>query len=783
MESKRTATTYFIPPGKFLLMENALGNPDLIQSSVSSDCRVTIVDSANFPLDELEQWPTFRLISADIKLKLGDGAYYIYIVVPTPENTESTSAFISYNTALVDRDGYQVIEAADEDGNQKVGKGELLGKSGFKYYQCGTISARGGNASATTTPSGQGRRIEMDLGVTPAPSTLPGGLNDFDKIFDLEKIDPSNINSWLLSILVTIKQMVVRVIRVTEVLIFGEGDSERRVENVAIAGDPEEECISDSILASTAWVNSVTDGKYLRKDRDDRSSGVIASDKGFEVGNFVSGMIGGSGSKTYIDENGKTIMEIDKIHAREELVVPTITFNCIDVVSGEQASSFAFGTIKSVDKDEQVAELSLLEGQYGTLHTGDFCRGIFHFIEDNNESYSLDHNNFHNYSGFTTSYFKPVEILENQPGHMSFRYELQPNTSVHPEIGMNFFAYGNESDPDRQSITYTTREYKRRLVNVDDWLIVPDRNIAMQDGNLEGLTINGMEMHGYGTYQHNSYFTGVQIQFTNEQLEELRGEGAYVISLSETLGVIKKDDNGNIIYGEYTPPPGVQPSKDYVLQTQVYAYKGSFMLQYSDSEEPGTFKVGIEAVGCEASAENGIVSVSKITDVSSCYVRISAHLEGTATRETTYQILDSPSGSSGEDAVVYSITPATSIISQSTTGSLAPSAITFTSYRTVGSSKSESPVYWHVRYSKDGQKWLKYYDTYVESDTFSLSQFNIGKFWQIFTTYGANSESVHLADASVTIVADGKNGADSTGLASSSLLYNCMQYKENTKYL
>lgn len=186
MESKRTATTYFIPPGKFLLMENALGNPDLIQSSVSSDCRVTIVDPANFPLDELEQWPTFRLTSADIKLKLGDGAYYIYIVVPTPDNTESTSAFISYNTALVDREGYEVIETEDEEGNPKLEQGELLGKSGFKYYQCGVISARGGNASAITAPTGQGRLLSVDLGVNPQDANLDKKV-DWDFFYSLFK--------------------------------------------------------------------------------------------------------------------------------------------------------------------------------------------------------------------------------------------------------------------------------------------------------------------------------------------------------------------------------------------------------------------------------------------------------------------------------------------------------------------------------------------------------------------------------------------------------------------
>ena len=175
-------------------MENALGNPDLIQSSVSSDCRVTIVDLANFPLDELEQWPTFRLTSADIKLKLGNGAYYVYIVVPTPENMESTVAFISYNTALVDRDGYQVLESTDEKGNPKLEKGELLGKSGFKYYQCGTVSARGGNSSAITTPSGQGRTLTIDLGVNPQDSHLDKKVdwNFFYSLFVPHYEDPND---------------------------------------------------------------------------------------------------------------------------------------------------------------------------------------------------------------------------------------------------------------------------------------------------------------------------------------------------------------------------------------------------------------------------------------------------------------------------------------------------------------------------------------------------------------------------------------------------------------
>ena len=275
MESKRTATTYFIPPGKFLLMENALGNPDLIQSSVSSDCRVTIVDLENFPLDDLEQWPTFRLISSDIKLKLGEGKYHIYIVVPAADNTESTSAFISYNTRLVDRKGY----AQD---------GTLLGKAGFRYYPCGTVSERGGNPSATTTPSGQGRVVEMDLGVTPTVTNLPGNLSDLEEVFHIEKSDPSNPSSWLMTIVGTVKSMTARIIRVTSSLIFGSGENERPLVGVAVRKDATTPgMVSDTIIATTAWVDAQfehLDDRYLSKQKDDSTPFNLGVGKSLSVG-------------------------------------------------------------------------------------------------------------------------------------------------------------------------------------------------------------------------------------------------------------------------------------------------------------------------------------------------------------------------------------------------------------------------------------------------------------------------------------------------------------------
>lgn len=335
METIRTSTTYFIPPGKFLLMENALGNPDLIQSSVSSDCRVTIVDTANFPLDELEQWPTFRLTSSDVKLKLGEGLYYVYIVVPTPDNAETTTAFISYNTVKVDRKGY------DADG-------KLLGKEKFCYYQCGTVSARGGNPSVVTTPSGQGRVIEMDLGVTPAPSTLPGDLNDFDKMFQLDKVDPNNPKSWLLTILATVKSMTARLVRITGSLVFGSGESEKVVTDVALSGQSvDANSVSDSILPTTAWVDArflVLDDRFLRKDQDDHTPHSLSVGKSFSVGKKITThdglstddfLEGASGASVYQNKDGQWCIETDNVKARRKFSANDVDIQSTDHIGGQ----------------------------------------------------------------------------------------------------------------------------------------------------------------------------------------------------------------------------------------------------------------------------------------------------------------------------------------------------------------------------------------------------------------------------------------------------------------
>lgn len=276
---------------------------------------------------------------------------------------------------------------------------------------------------------------------------------------------------------------------------------------------------------------------FIRKTTNDRTpfklevGDKLTAEKGIQISkNFVSGIVGGSGGYIYLDENGKVVIETDKAVFREELIVPQITFNCIDVISGDKANTFAYGTIKTVDTENRIATLDLLEGQYGTLHVSDICRGIFHNIGGGNtDKDTIGANGFIEYSGFATSYFTPTNILENEAGIMKFEYELQVGTSVHPMPGMNFFAYGNFTDEDRQAITYENRYYTRRIAHVNTWVIDPEVNVMMQTGDLSGLSIGGMDFSGYSFYGKNVYISGTieRLKPNGTPAKDLSYEGAW----------------------------------------------------------------------------------------------------------------------------------------------------------------------------------------------------------------------------------------------------------------
>lgn len=475
METVRESSRHFIAPGQLLLSENALGNPDLIQVSVGPLCSVTIVDEKNFPLTELEQWPVFRLTASDIKLNAGPGLYYIYIVVPVPGQSQSSFALLGYSTVQVD------VKGLSPDGSQ-------VGMSGYRYYPAGTVSAQGSNPDVA---GGKGRTIQIDLGRTPPEVSLPGDLNDYDKIFQIDKVDPSNSGSWLLTILSEVKSMVARSITVTRELVFGTGDSARPVTGVASGEDTgKPDKVSNTVLATTAWVKSEfleLDDRFLRKDSPDTTHFLLSLFGGATFAENVSSrgavdsMVAGKGS--ILTEDGR--IQTDRLEVRQSMKVMELIINRLQGTEHD----YVFSPTRKVVKAEQIAESTyrlVLEPLVNDAELIPFHEG--------NILYSIVNDLLTGGSNYYTSYSRVLSVNQNE---YSITVVLYPDAEVpggknHPPVeGYNISRRGDvhlpsdgQSNPDSQSWYLSSSEGRLMFLQNVIKPVLDDYNYALSVGKI-----------------------------------------------------------------------------------------------------------------------------------------------------------------------------------------------------------------------------------------------------------------------------------------------------------
>lgn len=475
METVRESSRHFIAPGQLLLSENALGNPDLIQVSVGPLCSVTIVDEKNFPLTELEQWPVFRLTASDIKLNAGPGLYYIYIVVPVPGQSQSSFALLGYSTVQVD------VKGLSPDGSQ-------VGMSGYRYYPAGTVSAQGSNPDVA---GGKGRTIQIDLGRTPPEVSLPGDLNDYDKIFQIDKVDPSNSGSWLLTILSEVKSMVARSITVTRELVFGTGDSARPVTGVASGEDTgKPDKVSNTVLATTAWVKSEfleLDDRFLRKDSPDTTHFLLSLFGGATFADSISSrgavdsMVAGKGS--ILTEDGR--IQTDRLEVRQSMKVMELIINRLQGTEHD----YVFSPTRKVVKAEQIAEATyrlVLEPLVNDAELIPFHEG--------NILYSIVNDLLTGGSNYYTSYSRVLSVNQNE---YSITVVLYPDAEVpggknHPPVeGYNISRRGDvhlpsdgQSNPDSQSWYLSSSEGRLMFLQNVIKPVLDDYNYALSVGKI-----------------------------------------------------------------------------------------------------------------------------------------------------------------------------------------------------------------------------------------------------------------------------------------------------------
>jgi hypothetical protein len=421
--------------------------------------------------------------------------------------------------------------------------------------------------------------------------------------------------------------------------------------NLEIIESTDEETIPTDFNVYSALKSKLEDekkaleneNKYIRKDKVDETDYRVDFHDGITTGHYVGGFLGDG---SIIDKDGNA--EMTSLKLREFLEVPELRFNRIDVVSGELWNAIAFGLIEEVDEVNQIVKLKLEEGELSGMHLSDFCRGIFHNLTDNETAPGIDGSGFDVMVGFRTSYFTPVEIIDNA----HFKYELKPGTTVHPCMSMKFAVYGNPIDKNRQSSAYHTRTYTRYLRGVNTWKI-ETKHISMQLGDLSNLIINGESLVEGSVYLNNVYFGG-NVWYTPEQKEDMKGNDAYSVTLSTYSAVYNIADGiyeqVDVVSGENKVITGANQvvASQFNVSTRLQVSKGPEQLRFSDIIGSGKYIVTSSGTNCTYVITDGLIAVRDVTE-DKAEIKIEVNCEGIAVYEVVFTIVRVADGRDGKD--------------------------------------------------------------------------------------------------------------------------------------
>ena len=237
---------------------------------------------------------------------------------------------------------------------------------------------------------------------------------------------------------------------------------------------------------------------FLNKSKDDRTRGYLASDKGFQVGQFNSGTLG-SGASMYRDEDGNTYVESDFLTIRKKAMFTTITVQELKHVGGSLVLSAAAMVCSRMEELE--------DGYKCYFNTKDADgKKLFNEFEVNDQARCQTFNLTDN-----TYYWRLVTEVGTDYIVLS-KTDCDANSDI-PKAGDNISLLGNRTDPDRQKAIILSAygpdapSYKQyRGIN----------SYSMEDKEVTRLSPEGNRLTGIVNIEAGS--TGAQ------NLEDLPGE-------------------------------------------------------------------------------------------------------------------------------------------------------------------------------------------------------------------------------------------------------------------
>lgn len=182
---------------------------------------------------------------------------------------------------------------------------------------------------------------------------------------------------------------------------------------------------------------------FLRKDKDDRSKGIVASDKGFVVGDFNEGTLG-SGASIF-EREGNTYGEVDFLKVRKKATFAEITVQELKHVGGEIILSPAAIICSRVEESENGWKCYFntedSEGRkvYQEFAVDDLARC---------QTFNLSPKGASDLAGNHYYWRKVVSVGDDYIELSKSECDAQSDA---PQVGDNIAQLGNTSDKERQA--------------------------------------------------------------------------------------------------------------------------------------------------------------------------------------------------------------------------------------------------------------------------------------------------------------------------------------------
>ena len=294
----KKSVKYYINERSLTFSENDLDDPQRVAVSLVSGTviMVRVPGVIDYASDgNFERW-TLKGYSTKL---VNNALHYVYARLSRTDRT----ALVVFSLKNYNIDGsITTVTGKDESGNDITETTDP--STDYFYIKIGELTATDGKSE---------RELTYDSGLlgTEQGNEESSPLNEMWELSKLSTPWLIRAKQWLYSF--TVKGFITLI----GGLVFRKGEEEKSVNDIKRSGDSDTDVpVSDDTLPTTRYVSDrigELDGKFLRKDQDDRTEhslevggdvsveGGVSSEKGFRAGTYVPGA---TGAACYQDEQG-----------------------------------------------------------------------------------------------------------------------------------------------------------------------------------------------------------------------------------------------------------------------------------------------------------------------------------------------------------------------------------------------------------------------------------------------------------------------------------------------